>query len=486
MGQNLFEGLDLDQGIKDHDKLKNLDSGDYKDGGHTYLMPAISDGSNVYPFPAKTGTVYLYSVDKRAYIRFSDGTWEEITLPQTLRVTYLTVTSSSLFQGQITAQDTIYGTQASFTGDVWCNTLRPSNVNSTGSGIFSGDVSARSVYASQTVYGASGNFTGDIRLVTAHLSGDIFATRGVFSGAIWATDVNCTNVYATTTVRSFTAKSYYHVSTKKTFSIPFAFSFDGYSEFGMFMEEPSDLKGGSTGIGRSGSVLRIGCPRNDVSPMLWRADFTDYSSTPQFYYWYNSGSFDDRFVMLSKVYVKTGSDRNVSFNWFIRDKFGTDYPSLELWRFNEGTTAQTRMLTIQNGIVGLTVTDSFYLWGLNSGSGGNDLQINPTTALVHFVSSTERDKTDIVDAPLELSRRVLDVTVKLYTRKSNGRREVSLIAEDLYRHLPYAVSMRDGLPGGFSWSDISPHMLKLIQDQERRLSELEATVLELKKRLGDT
>ena len=77
--QNLFAGLDLDQGITDHTKLDELNGGDHGDGGHTNLVLGIE--RTVLPDPSsyRENTILRDTTTGIIYYGGGSDPWKALT-----------------------------------------------------------------------------------------------------------------------------------------------------------------------------------------------------------------------------------------------------------------------------------------------------------------------------------------------------------------------------------------------------------------------
>ena len=136
---------------------------------------------------------------------------------------------------------------------------------------------------------------------------------------------------------------------------------------------------------------------------------------------------------------------------------------------------------------------------LNTTSGGSNVRILGTNAssfdymMKRYASSSRRYKTeidDISDDALDPSR-LYDARVVQFKYKDgylgeddqrNGKLVNGFIAEELDDIYPIAVQYENGLPEDWEPKFLIPPMLKLIQDQKKKIDELEARIEKLEKR----
>ena len=94
-----------------------------------------------------------------------------------------------------------------------------------------------------------------------------------------------------------------------------------------------------------------------------------------------------------------------------------------------------------------------------------------------LISSTREDKEDIRDIPLDTSKKLLDVKpVDFYRRgEPKDHREAGVILEDLPPELSeLIVRTEDGKASGVRYREITPHLLNLVQDLYKQISDLQA------------
>ncbi len=108
---------------------------------------------------------------------------------------------------------------------------------------------------------------------------------------------------------------------------------------------------------------------------------------------------------------------------------------------------------------------------------------------IYRVSSSRRYKHDIQDLPLEEARKLLDLKPRTFKYNDNfltpddervGKDVPGFISEEVSDLLPIAVDHdQDGNCEMWNSNVIVPCMLKLIQDQEKRIAALEAEIKEI-------
>ena len=117
-----------------------------------------------------------------------------------------------------------------------------------------------------------------------------------------------------------------------------------------------------------------------------------------------------------------------------------------------------------------------------SDAAGTPVDYNTATGLITYDSSTERHKMNI-KAWAEDPRRLLNVPVSQYNRKSNGQFEIGIIAEDLEAAgFGEGILNYDGgnLPISIRRGGFQSALLGLIQSQEKEIQGLKKDLLELK------
>ena len=123
---------------------------------------------------------------------------------------------------------------------------------------------------------------------------------------------------------------------------------------------------------------------------------------------------------------------------------------------------------------------SVYAW---TSGGSANVGVNSLGTL-YRVSSSKRYKHDIKDLPLEVARKVLDIKPRTFKYNEDfltpddervGKVVPGFISEEVAEQMPIAVD-HDNEGNAEMWNAniLIPCMLKLIQDQEKRIAELEA------------
>ena len=106
-----------------------------------------------------------------------------------------------------------------------------------------------------------------------------------------------------------------------------------------------------------------------------------------------------------------------------------------------------------------------------------------SSGLLYRVSSSRRYKHDIQDLPLEEAKKLLDLKPRTFKYNDDfltpddervGKDVPGFISEEVAEQLPIAVD-HDNEGNAEMWNAnvLIPCMLKLIQDQEKRIAELE-------------
>ena len=112
-----------------------------------------------------------------------------------------------------------------------------------------------------------------------------------------------------------------------------------------------------------------------------------------------------------------------------------------------------------------------------------------SSGLLYRVSSSRRYKHDIQDLPLEEARKLLDLKPRTFKYNDDfltpdderaGKDVPGFISEEVSDLLPIAVDHDDdGNCEMWNSNVLIPCMLKLIQDQEKRIAALEAEIKEI-------
>ena len=108
-------------------------------------------------------------------------------------------------------------------------------------------------------------------------------------------------------------------------------------------------------------------------------------------------------------------------------------------------------------------------------------------ALAFSQTSSRRYKENIEDLTLEDAQKLLELRPVTYDyiNKANGTGCQGLIAEEVDEIMKYPVIYNDeGQPDGIDYSKFVPSLIKLVQVQEKRITELERTVEELSSKIA--
>lgn len=174
-------------------------------------------------------------------------------------------------------------------------------------------------------------------------------------------------------------------------------------------------------------------------------------------------------------------------------KFG---PDNTIWKdILEGTTCKISGFglamgkTTGNGFSGDVEVNP--IWGIKSVptynrtvSGSANVHVDSIGEFYRSASSSKRYKKDITeDISEELDPKLLyEIPIKMFKYKEgylskdddkNGKDVIGFIVEDLEQCYPAAVQYADGLPEMWNANILIPAMLKLIQDQNKRIKKLE-------------
>lgn len=115
----------------------------------------------------------------------------------------------------------------------------------------------------------------------------------------------------------------------------------------------------------------------------------------------------------------------------------------------------------------------------------------PLSASAFNVESSRRYKENIQDITEQRANKILDVNVVTYDykNKENGVDRVGVIAEDVVKIIPEVVTYKKindtQLPDSVDYSKFIPYIIKKIQMQEERISQLELMVEKLKGKSGE-
>ncbi len=203
----------------------------------------------------------------------------------------------------------------------------------------------------------------------------------------------------------------------------------------------------------------------------------------------------------------TDPDPDVDFSTFINVYGGIDdgdggVTGVGLGVGDDGNQHGVWSAMKERWLIGATNTGEIMCPGvyLNTTSGGSNVRILGTNAdsfdymMKRYASSSRRYKTeidDISDDALNPSR-LYDARVVQFKYKDgylgeddqrNGKLVNGFIAEELDDIYPIAVQYENGLPEDWEPKFLIPPMLKLIQDQKKKIDELEARLEKLEKKL---
>lgn len=103
---------------------------------------------------------------------------------------------------------------------------------------------------------------------------------------------------------------------------------------------------------------------------------------------------------------------------------------------------------------------------------------------LHLRCSSQRYKEHIMPIPESEARKILDVNVVTFDYKNDsqnsGTNVAGVIAEEVDKIIPYAVVKIDldgeNVPDGVDYTKFIPYLIKLIQEQEQRITVLEELV----------
>lgn len=149
--------------------------------------------------------------------------------------------------------------------------------------------------------------------------------------------------------------------------------------------------------------------------------------------------------------------------------------------------------TVGGTSAGLTINGAYSTGGANlflaagsyvyvSNSSNNAR--GPIMASAFTVSSSRRYKEHIMPIPESEARKILDVNVVTFDYKNDsqnsGTNVAGVIAEEVDKIIPYAVVKIDldgeNVPDGVDYTKFIPYLIKLIQEQDKRIAELEELV----------
>lgn len=116
-----------------------------------------------------------------------------------------------------------------------------------------------------------------------------------------------------------------------------------------------------------------------------------------------------------------------------------------------------------------------YLENFNGSSGGSDVQYNTGTKQLFYFTSAKRYKENIRNVKLEDVNFIYDIPISKYDRKNGSRKdEVGIIAEDLEALNKDLICYNEhGEVETYNKADLIPYLIKIIQDQNKRLKKLE-------------
>ena len=131
-----------------------------------------------------------------------------------------------------------------------------------------------------------------------------------------------------------------------------------------------------------------------------------------------------------------------------------------------------------------------YLLSMPSGAGNADLRWNTSTGRISYDTSSRLVKENIIDCPYGLAE-VVQLQPRKYTRTDDQAQEVGFIADEVSQILPEFVPMMprsqftgnedhtDMVAGGVNYAKLTAVLTKAIQEQQTKITALEARVAAL-------
>lgn len=137
-----------------------------------------------------------------------------------------------------------------------------------------------------------------------------------------------------------------------------------------------------------------------------------------------------------------------------------------------------------------------YLYSMPSGTTGNYAMVSNDYYLTYGASSSKRYKHDISSIQTESlnPHKLYDIEVVQFVYNDNYidikdqrfRKKVpGFIAEDVYKHYPIAVDLKNNRPEDWNHRFIIPPMLKLIQEQHGEIEKLKTKITILEEKIYD-